>query len=70
MKDSLIDLKNNLQGNNSRLDEAKNQINDLDRRNQKTTNQINKKKIESPPPKKRIVQAASGTTSRGPTFAS
>ena len=30
MKDSLIDLKNNLQGNNSRVDEAENQINDLE----------------------------------------
>ena len=27
MKDSLIEIKNNLQGNNSRVDEAKNQIN-------------------------------------------
>ena len=30
MKDSLIEVKNNLQGNNSRMDEAKNQINDLE----------------------------------------
>ena len=30
MKDSLIEIKNNLQGNNSRVDEAKNQINDLE----------------------------------------
>ena len=29
MKDSLTEIKNNLQGNNSRMDEAKNQINDL-----------------------------------------
>ena len=29
MKDTLIEIKNNLQGNNSRRDEAKNQINDL-----------------------------------------
>ena len=29
MKDTLIEIKNNLQGNNSRMDEAKNQINDL-----------------------------------------
>ena len=28
-KDTLIEIKNNLQGNNSRTDEAKNQINDL-----------------------------------------
>ena len=30
MKDSLIEIKNNLQGNNSRADEAENQINDLE----------------------------------------
>ena len=30
MKDSLIEIKDNLQGNNSRVDEAKNQINDLE----------------------------------------
>ena len=29
MKDTLMEIKNNLQGNNSRVDEAKNQINDL-----------------------------------------
>ena len=29
-KDKLIEIKNNLQGNNSRVDEAKNQINDLE----------------------------------------
>ena len=28
-KDTLIEIKNNLQGNNSRMDEAKNQINDV-----------------------------------------
>ena len=28
-KGALIEIKNNLQGNNSRADEAKNQINDL-----------------------------------------
>ena len=46
-KDSLIEIKNNLQGNNSRVDEAKNQINDLEHRKQRTTNQNNKKKKES-----------------------
>ena len=29
-KDSLIEIKNKLQGNNSRVDEANNQINDLE----------------------------------------
>ena len=41
-----IDIKNNLQGNNSRVDEAKNQINDLEHKEPKTTNQNNKKKKE------------------------
>ena len=45
MKDSLIEVKNNLQGNNSRMDEAKNQINDLDKEAKNTT-QNNKKKKE------------------------
>ena len=30
MKDTLTEIKNNLQGNNSRVDESKNQINDLE----------------------------------------
>ena len=30
MKDTLIEIKNNLQGINSKVDEAKNQINDLE----------------------------------------
>ena len=29
MKDTVIEIKDNLQGNNSKVDEAKNQINDL-----------------------------------------
>ena len=29
-KDTLIEIKNNLQGNNSRVDEAENQINDME----------------------------------------
>ena len=31
-KDTLIEIKNNLQGNNSRVDEAKNQINDVEQK--------------------------------------
>ena len=38
--------KNNLQGTNSRLDEAENQINDLNIKKQKTTNHNKKKKKE------------------------
>ena len=30
IKDTLIEIKNNLQGNNSRLDEATSQVNDLE----------------------------------------
>ena len=30
MKDTLVEIMNNLQGNNSRVDEAENQINDLE----------------------------------------
>ena len=41
MKDTRIDIKNNLQGIN-RVDEAENQINDLEIREQKTTMQTNK----------------------------
>ena len=35
MKDILIEIKNNLQGNNSRIREAKNQINDLQHKESK-----------------------------------
>ena len=34
-KDTLIETKNNLQGNNSRTDETENQINDLEHREAK-----------------------------------
>ena len=43
MKDTLTEIKNNLQGNNSRVGEVQNQITDLNVRKQKT-NQNNKKK--------------------------
>ena len=32
---TLIEIKNNLQGNNSRMDEAKNQVNDLEQKEAK-----------------------------------
>ena len=38
-KDSLIEIKNNLQGNNSRVDEANNQIKDLEHKGAKKPNQ-------------------------------
>ena len=34
-KDTLIEIKNNLRGNNSRVDEAKNQMNDLEHKETK-----------------------------------
>ena len=36
MKDTLIEIKNNLQGNDSRVNEAENQINDLEHKEAKT----------------------------------
>ena len=49
MKDSLIDIKNSLQGNNSRADEAKNQINNLKHKEAKNnhTEQEEEKRIKS-----------------------
>ena len=35
MKDTLIEIKNNLQGNNGNVDEAENQINDLEHKEAK-----------------------------------
>ena len=47
MKDALIEINNSLQGNNSRVDEAKNQINDLEHKEAKNNHPNNKKKKES-----------------------
>ena len=67
MKGTLIEIKNNLQGNN-RVDEAEHEINDLEQKEAKNnqSEQEDEKRIT----KMRKVKAASGTTSRGPTFAS
>ena len=43
-KDTLTETKKNLHGSSGRVDKAKNQINDLEHRKQKTTYQKNKKK--------------------------
>ena len=67
-KDLLIEIKNNLQGINSIVDEAENQIRDLEHKEAKNNQSDNKNKKE--PPKTRIVEAAYGTTSNIPTFAS
>ena len=45
-KDTLIEMKNNLQGNNSAVNKAKNQINDLEHQEAKTNQLNNKKKKE------------------------
>ena len=37
MKDTLIEIKNNLQGNNSRVNEAENQISDLEHKEAKNS---------------------------------
>ena len=68
MKDILIEIKNNLQGDNNTVNEPKNQINDLEHKGAKNhhTEQQEEKRIQ----KKRRVYAASRTTSRGPTFLS
>ena len=50
----LIKINNNLHGNNSTVDEAKYQINDLEHKEAKY-NQNNKKKEESKKKKMRIV---------------
>ena len=68
MKDTLFEITNNLQGNNSRVDEANKQINDLEHKEEKTTNQNNKKKKESK--KMRVVEGASGKILNFPTFTS
>ena len=47
MKVALSEVKKNLQGTNSGGDEAENQINNLDSKEEKTTNQNCKKKKES-----------------------
>ena len=48
MKDILIEIKNNLQGKNSRTDEAENQINDLEHKEAKNnqSEQQEKKRIK------------------------
>ena len=40
MTDTLTEIKNNLQGNNSREDEAKNQINDLEHKEAKNNQSV------------------------------
>ena len=46
MKDTLIEIKNDLQGNNNRVDEAENQINGLDHKEETDINYNRRKKQE------------------------
>ena len=45
MKDTLIEIQNNLQGNNSTVDEAENQINDLEHKTEKNNQPEQEEKI-------------------------
>ena len=47
MEDTVIEIRTNLQGNNSRVDEAENEINDVEHKEEKITNWNNKNKNES-----------------------
>ena len=49
MKDTVIEIKNNLQGNNSRVDEAENLINDLEHKEAKN-NQSEQQEVKRIPP--------------------
>ena len=66
-KDTPIEVKNNLQGNNSRVNEAKNQSNGLEHKEEK--NNQSEQEEEKRMQKMRIVSVASGKTSSVPTFA-
>ena len=47
MKNALIEIKSNLQGNNSRVDEAENQVNDLEHKEAKNNqSEQEKEKIQ------------------------
>ena len=47
MKDTLIKIKNNLKGNNSRVDKAKNQTNDLEHNEAKNNQSEQEEENES-----------------------
>ena len=61
MKDSLIEIKNNLQGNNSTVDEAETEINDLEHKEAKNIQPEQQEQKRISPNKDRL--RASGTTS-------
>ena len=49
MRDTLIEIKNNLQGKNSRLDEAENQINDMEHKEAKNNQSEQEEEKKDPP---------------------
>ena len=55
MKDTVIKIKNNLQGINSRGDEAKNQINDLEHKEAKYIQSEEQEEEKKRTPKMKIV---------------
>ena len=62
MKDTQIEIKNNLQGNNSRVDEAKNEINDVEHKASKS-NQSEQQEEKTIQENEDSIKTASGTTS-------
>ena len=50
MKDTLVEIKKNFQGNSNRVDETENQISDLEHKEGRK-NKSEKKKKKEPPPK-------------------
>ena len=69
MKDTLTKMKNSVQGINSRVDKAKNQISDLEYKEAKNT-LLEQEEEKTIPTKMMMVEGASGTTSSIPTFTS
>ena len=68
MKDTLIEIKNNLPGIKSGVDEAENQISDSDHKKAKDSQ--GKQQEEKESKKMSIVSGASGASSSIPTFTS
>ena len=55
-KDTLIEIKNNLHGNNSRVDDAENQINDLEHKEAKKNPKTKNKKSQSEQQEEKRIQ--------------
>ena len=70
MKETLTEMKNDLQGISSRVDEAQNQISDLEYKDAKITQTEQQKEKRLPLPKMRIAYRTCETTSSVPTLAS